>query len=159
LVRAVGQPLAVVVPLPGVFTLAALLQLAASALFAATLARWLDPRQGRWEGYEPDLLAAGGWLGGAALLQGSLPGPAGAMGRGRVGRLLVEPYLAATFYGFAVMAALGVTRRAIPLFMGLRPTHERLAAVACALLNLGVALQVVGGVASALDGPQPWRAA
>src|SRR5262245_29413263 len=48
LVRAVGQPLAVAVPLPGVFTLAALLQLAASVLFAATLVRWLDPRQGRW---------------------------------------------------------------------------------------------------------------
>jgi hypothetical protein len=158
LLRAVGQPLAVAVPLPGVFTLAALLQLAASGLFAATLLRWLDPRQGRWEGYEPYLLAAGGWLVLAGLLQVAIAVRADAMGGGLVASLLVEPYLAAMFYGFALMAALGVTRRAIPLFMGLRPTHERLAAVACVLLNLGVALQVGGGVASALDGPQPWRA-
>jgi len=159
LVRAVGQPLAVAMPLPGVFTLAALLQLLASGLFAATMARCLDPRQGRWEGYEPYLLAAGGWLVLAGLLQGAIAVRADAMGGGLVASLLTEPYLAATFYGFALMATFGVTRRAIPLFMGLRPTHERLAAVACGLLNLGVALQVGGGVASALAGPEPWRVA
>src|SRR5207237_3631601 len=111
LVRAVGQPLAVAVPLPGVFTLVALLQLAARWVFAVTMARCLDPRRGRWEGYEPYLLAAGGWLVLAGLLQGAIAVHADAMGGGLVASLLTEPYLAAIFYGFALMAALGVTRR------------------------------------------------
>src|SRR5437588_4602937 len=81
------------------------------------------------------------------------------MGTGLVANLLAEPYITAMFYGFVLMAALGVTRRAIPLFMGLRPAHERLAWLACAVLNVGVALEIGGGVASALAGPEPWRAA
>jgi hypothetical protein len=159
LVRALGQPLAVATGLPGAFTLAAMLQLAASALFAATLARWLVPARGRWEGYEPYLLAAGVWLMVAGLVQFPIALSTDAMGRGLVASLLAEPYLIALFHGFVLMAALGVTRRAIPLFMGLRPTHERLALAACALLNAGVALEVGGGVLSALAGPEPWRGA
>jgi uncharacterized protein involved in response to NO len=159
LVRAVGQPLAVAIPLPGVFTLAALLQLAASMLFAATLLRWLTPTRGRWEGYEAYLAAAGGWLVVAGLLQLGVAARADALGLGLVASLLAEPYLTTLFHGFVLMAALGVTRRAIPLFMGLRPAHERLAWGACTALNLGVALEVGGGVASALAGSQAWRAA
>jgi hypothetical protein len=158
LVRAIGQPLAVAVALPGVFTLAAGLQLAASVLFAATLVHWLTPTRGRWEGYESYLLAAGGWLVVAGLLQVLVAARADEMGIGLVASLYTEPYLAAMFHGFVLMAALGVTRRAIPLFMGLRATSERLAAAACALLNAGVALEVGGGVASALAGPEPSRA-
>ena len=157
LVRAVGQPLAIAVPLPAVFTLAAVLQLAASALFAVTLMRWLAPSRGRWEGYEPYLVAAGGWLLVAGLLQIVVGARADAIGRGLVVGLFAEPYLTAMFHGFVLMVALGVTRRAIPLFMGLRPAHERLGVIACALLNLGVALEAGGGVASAVAGPEPWR--
>src|SRR3954466_4333309 len=135
LVRALGQPLVVAAPLPGVFTVAALLQLAASILFASTLLRWLTPTSGRWEGYEPYLLAAGAWLVLAALLQTSIATAADARGGAIVANLLTEPYLVAMLHGFALMATLGVTRRAIPLFMGLRPTSARLALAACALLN------------------------
>jgi len=157
LVRAVGQPLAVAMPLPGVFTLAAALQLAASTLFAVTLLRWLAPARGRWEGYEPYLVAAGGWLVVAGLLQVLVAWRADTLGMGLVASLVAEPYLTAMFHGFVLMAALGVTRRAIPLFMGLRPAHERLGLGACAAINLGVALEVGGGVASAIAGPEPWR--
>jgi len=157
LVRAIGQPLAVALPLPGVFTVAAALQLAASVLFAVTLARWLAPGRGRWEGYEPYLVAAGGWLALASVLQIVVAVRADALGRGLVASLFADPYLTALFHGFVVMAALGVTRRAIPLFMGLRPARERLGIAACALLNAGVALEVGAGVASALGGPEAWH--
>lgn len=158
LVRAIGQPLGVTAPLPGPFTLAALFQLGASGLFAGTLLRWLAPRRGPWEGYEPYLLASGGWLVLAGLLQVAVAVQTDAAGSAIVASLLGEPYLLAMFHGFALMAALGVTRRAIPLFMGLHPTDARLAMSACVLLNAGVALEVGGGVGNALAPSAAWRA-
>ncbi len=157
LVRAAGQTLAVSAALAGAYTLAALLQLAASGLFAATLLRWLVPRPRDWEGYEPYLLAAAGWLVLAGLLAVAIAVPADRAGRAVVASPLSAAYLAAMFYGFALMAALGVTRRAIPLFMGLRPTNTRLALAAFATLNAAVALAVGGRLCSALDpaGPGP----
>jgi hypothetical protein len=158
LVRAVAQPLAVLWPLPGAFTLAALLQLAASALFAATLLRWLWPGRMRWEGYEPYLVAAGVWWVVAGGLAVAIAVPTDAGGSAIVASPLMGAYLHVTLYGFVLLAALGVTRRAIPLFMGLRPTSARLAAGAWLALNAAVALGAGGALGTGLAPAAAWDA-
>jgi hypothetical protein len=159
LVRAVAQPLAVVWPVPGAFTLAALLQLTASALFAATLLRWLVPARRRWEGYEPYLVASGVWWVVAGVLAVAMAVPTDAARGAIVASPLAGAYLHVTLYGFVLLAALGVTRRAIPLFMGLRPTSARLAMGAWLALNAAVALGAGGALGAALAPAAVWDAA
>jgi hypothetical protein len=157
-VRAVAQPLAVGAALPGAFTLAALLQLAGSTLFAVTLLRWLLPHARQWEGYEPYLASAASWLVLAGLLSVAIAVPADLAGRAVVVSSFTDGYLHAMFYGFALLLALGVTRRAIPLFMGLQATNARLDRAAWTLLDAAVALKVSGALGGALLDPLPWRA-
>lgn len=157
LVRVIAQPLLLVMPLPGAYTLAALLQLAASVLFVATLARWLLPRRGHFDGWEQFLLSSGAWLVIGGLLGLGVALAADRLGSAIVASPLTAAYHQAMFYGFALLVALGVTRRAIPLFMGLRPTDARGALWACGLVNLGVILTAADLLGTALAPADGWR--
>src|SRR5690606_4173473 len=63
-------------------------------------------------------------------------------------RIAADPDLDGAFIwagvaGFVLPFIFGVSRRAIAGFLGLRPSYSRLDALACVLVNAGVALMVV----------------
>lgn len=156
LARTVAQCVGAEQGLVGGLTLGAALELLAALHFAATLGRYLRPGWRNLDGFEPFLLAGLGWFVVASACNLVLALDADRAGAALLGGVAYEPSLHAALAGFVVSFGLGVTRRAVPLFLGLKPARPRIA-LAAPVFTLGVLATVIGLAADAA--PLGWLGA
>ncbi len=118
------------------------LELAGAGIFAWYVARGFWRARDKREGFDRYVVAGAGWLVLALAINAYLVIRAAVRGERLLPAAGDAALLEAVAYGFVVFFVLGVSFRALPFFLSLRPVHARLRDAAFAMLIVAVPLRV-----------------
>ena len=118
------------------------IELAGAALFAGSMCSLFWRARNRREPFDAFVIAAAAWFVAAMAMNAYLVVDAAIAGDRVLNIAGDAALLLATVYGFVLLFVLGVSLRALPFFLALRPPHARLRDVSLAVLLVALPARV-----------------